>query len=428
MRRLHAITAIVTTSVMLYTSCKKSNFDQQASDFGLVAKEKQGVVKGVGITPDNYLPAFKKEGAKVDGDIVSFDIPSEGPKQVVALRPYLTPGIENYYQPVNSGYQRNITIGMSASTWTWNNVSAADIQKCSEALDSAIAYYNTYVNRSNIKFVRQPPIIVNPAPNIVVYLDNYNKGWGGLGIFPFDGKPGYAIYLEMNGIGNRTKGWMSTLIAHEMGHNIGVEHTNIFYNNGTGAPAGQVQYTYPGTSVTYRYDLWLLQNVSGAPGFPDWTNMFNPDPSSLWNSSISRDWTQSIDEYGNYSGYGFSGYDREALEYVYPYIPQVSQVTVADDPVYSLTWLPDNVLVSWDIIKMVNGVETSWGSQNPLSCPNIIDLSGDFKTVKIGRGTLQYSPESVRLRARIYKNGEEISNRYEAYPTSVDFTLPARMP
>lgn len=120
-------------------------------------------------------------------------------------------------------------------TSIYNNLSAA--------LDEAISAYKTSIN-SEILFVRT----TDPAQaNITVTKNNFlGIDVCGMGGFPYaDGRPFDIVYISETEVAGLNHGKLVFLLAHELGHNIGLRHTNWLSNGEAANPEGAVQ--VPGT-------------------------------------------------------------------------------------------------------------------------------------------------------------------------------------
>lgn len=159
----------------------------------------------------------------------------------------------------------NIKLKIDASLYTTSDWRSAILQ--------AIAEYNNI--GSLIHFVE-----VSSNYDLLIKEDtNLSSNVLGQGSWPSNGKVGSLVKI------NTTYNYLSLsqkiyLIIHELGHNLGLRHTNW---NGLGESTGI--------------------GISGTPNFGD-----NPDPSSVMNGAT-----------GKYSWDGFSNYDLVALKTLYPY-------------------------------------------------------------------------------------------------------------
>lgn len=133
----------------------------------------------------------------------------------------------------------------------YNNVSAA--------LDEAIAAYKNSIN-SEILFVRT----TDPAQaHITVTRDNLiGTGVCGLAGFPYaDGRAFDVVRISETLASGLNHSKLVFLLAHELGHNIGLRHTDWFFNGEAANPDGAVQ--VPGTPSS---DPLSVMN-SGTCGF-----------------------------------------------------------------------------------------------------------------------------------------------------------------
>lgn len=127
--------------------------------------------------------------------------------------------------------------------------------KMSTALDMAIANYNAL--NLDITFVR-----VTSSPNITV--TRQNGGAGGVAGFPFgDGRPFNSVTIY-SGLDSYTTDVVEHVITHELGHCVGLRHTDWFnrsYSCGSGGNEGQAgvgSHHIPGTPTSYDANSIML--------------------------------------------------------------------------------------------------------------------------------------------------------------------------
>ncbi len=128
-----------------------------------------------------------------------------------------------------------------------------------------------------------------PLPNVTIKNVNLGTGYCGLSQWPINGHPGALIEINEAFMANYSFDQRQINIAHELGHVIGLRHTNWYINNepvnGTdavGSPAGAVQ----------------------IPGTPD---KFTGDPNSIMNGGLCGQDPITL-----------SNFDKIAFQYLYP--------------------------------------------------------------------------------------------------------------
>ncbi|MCW3467091.1 M57 family metalloprotease [Chitinophaga nivalis] len=227
-----------------FMSCRKDNndtaADQQAATADILQK-----IKNLGYnTADIQKTA---DGYVVEGDILltaeNIQNPATSPTLKVA-------GTEQYRtNHLITGLPRVVTVSITGLPGAY-----------SAALDEAIARYNALDLR--LSFER----VSNDAQIVIQYAD-LGKGVAARSAgFPTSkGEPASPIKLNAGVIGsNPDKGYLATLIAHELGHAIGLRHTDYLNNayscsNSTpvkDAVADAIK--IPGTPSTGDPNSWML--------------------------------------------------------------------------------------------------------------------------------------------------------------------------
>jgi Dual-action HEIGH metallo-peptidase len=194
------------------------------------------------------------EGYLVEGDIILTQSDLEGKP----TSPTLRIAEDEQYRTNNlvTGLPRAITVSSSGG------VSAA----LSSSIDHAIARYNA--QNLQITFSRVPS-----GGDINVSIVNTGQYIASSG-FPSSGGSPYGTIKYAKKYSNYSDGFMTTVIAHEMGHCIGFRHTdymNRSYSCGTGGNEGDggvgaIQ--IPGTPSGPDAASWMLACLSATTDRP----------------------------------------------------------------------------------------------------------------------------------------------------------------
>jgi hypothetical protein len=195
------------------------------------------------------------EGYLVEGDIVL----TQATLNEKPASPQLRIAEVEQYHTFNlvTGGTRTITVSSSG------NVSAG----VSNAIDAAIARYNN--QNLSLSFQR-----VASGGNINIKIVNHGSFIASSG-FPSGGNPFPEIQFNRK-FANNSSGFLTTVIAHEMGHCIGLRHTdymNRSFSCGIGGNEGQettgvgaVQ--IPGTPTGPDAASWMLACLSSTDDRP----------------------------------------------------------------------------------------------------------------------------------------------------------------
>ncbi|OLY92241.1 Dual-action HEIGH metallo-peptidase [Cnuella takakiae] len=228
--------------LLLFQACTKNVKEPEANE--PVDANTLGLIKAKGFSTSEVQKI--EGGYLVEGDIVL----TTDDLQTMPTSPNLVIASEEQYRTFNlvntNGGRREITVSASGS------VNAA----LSTAINNALARYNA--QNLNITFRR-----VGSGGNINIRLVNTRQYIASAG-FPSGGNP-YNEVKYANAYANYPSGFMTTVIAHEIGHCIGFRHTdymNRAYSCGGSASnegSGTVGAVHiPGTPTAADPNSWML--------------------------------------------------------------------------------------------------------------------------------------------------------------------------
>ncbi len=215
----------------------------------------QQKISNLGFNPEN---AFATEGGYiVEGDIFLTDAELNSGWDELVLRV----GESEQYRTTNlvTGTPRTIVVTTSGGNITTG---------LSNAINSAIARYNA--ENLSLTFVRGGS---SGGGNINIKVVNTNQYIASAG-FPSGGNP-YKTISYAKKYNNYSAGFMTTVIAHEMGHCIGFRHTDYMdrsYSCGGGyaneGSAGVGAIHIPGTPTAADPNSWMLACLSATTNRP----------------------------------------------------------------------------------------------------------------------------------------------------------------
>jgi hypothetical protein len=250
MKKLSYPLALIAFVCFGFASCKKEVKQQQEE----ISTETLGQIKNLGFSTNGVQKV--DEGYLVEGDIIltskDLTVNPSGPTLLIASE-------EQYrtFNLVSAGGGRTITVSVTGT------ISSA----FSSAVDAAIARYNA--EPLALTFQR-----VASGGNINIRLVNTGQYIASAG-FPSGGNP-YPEIKYANRYTSYSSGFMTTVIAHEMGHCIGFRHTdymNRAYSCGSGGNEGQVTtgvgaVHIPGTPTGPDAASWMLACLSSSTNRP----------------------------------------------------------------------------------------------------------------------------------------------------------------
>jgi hypothetical protein len=231
--------------------CQKDNADIQEEK---VPDSVISQLRGMGFGTDNVQRT--EGGFLVEGDIIVTPEMLAGDVQHQKLR---IAEVEQYNTfNLVTGLPRTIRIGTSGT------IPAA----LSTAINNAIARYNA--ENLGLTFLR-----VTSSPNITIRVVTTNQYIASAG-FPSNGNPFNTVSYAKRYTTGYSDGFMTTVLAHEIGHCIGFRHTdymNRAYSCGSGGNEGQETtgvgaVLIPGTPSGPDAASWMLACLSATTNRP----------------------------------------------------------------------------------------------------------------------------------------------------------------
>ena len=254
MKRLVQLFAVLLMAATFITSCVSD--DSQSSLNEEISQEVLAQIKHLGFSTENVQKV--EEGYLVEEDIIL----THENLQDVPNSPLLRIAGEEQYHTFNlvTGLPRTITVTTSGGNITTG---------LSNAINAAIARYNA--ENLGLTFVRGGS---SGSGDINIRVVNTNQYIASAG-FPSGGNPYFEIKYARR-YNNYSAGFMTTVIAHEMGHCIGFRHTdymNRSYSCGSGGNEGQTTtgvgaVHIPGTPTGPDAASWMLACLSSTTDRP----------------------------------------------------------------------------------------------------------------------------------------------------------------
>jgi hypothetical protein len=243
---------------LAFSSCSKK--EEAAAAPAAVSQDAMAQIKALGFSNQNVKPV--EGGYVVEGDMLLTN-------ELLATAPgyaTLRVGDAEQYRTTNlvGNLPRVITVSISSS------FPSAYVS----AIDEAIRRYNAEGLR--ISFRR----VSSGAEMPVKYSSNLGTGvLGQSGGFPSGGNPAPGFTLVPNVINSSNINYIATIMAHEMGHCIGMRHTDYYnraYSCG-GSASNEGASTVgailiPGTPSAAEPSSWMLACVGNGVNRPFTTN------------------------------------------------------------------------------------------------------------------------------------------------------------
>ena len=231
-------------------SCVSENTDQQQPQS--ISQDILKKIAALGFSTSNVVAL--DNGYLVEEDIFLTDKDLE--KQLHADRKHLIIAKEEHYRTTNLVNPQTITVSLSGTV----------NQGFSDAIDHAISRYNA--EGLTINFQR-----VASGGDINIKIVNTGQYIASSG-FPSGGNPYPEVKYAKKYTTGYSDGFMTTVLAHEIGHCIGFRHTdymNRSYSCGTGGNEGDGgvgAIHIPGTPTGPDANSWMLACLSATTNRP----------------------------------------------------------------------------------------------------------------------------------------------------------------
>ncbi len=243
--------AAIAIAAIVFTACTK---DVQETTQDEISEQTLAQIKSLGFSTKDVQK--NEDGYLVEGDIIL----TEKELNSRPSSPFLIIAKEEQYRTFNlvKSLPRTITVSTSGKI----------SDELSQAVDDALARYNA--ENLGLTFQR-----VLSNGNINIRIVNTGQYIASAGFPDSQGNPYPEIkYARM--YSNYSNGFMTTVIAHEIGHCIGFRHTdymNRSYSCGSGGNEGQETtgvgaVHIPGTATGPDAASWMLACLSSSTNRP----------------------------------------------------------------------------------------------------------------------------------------------------------------
>jgi hypothetical protein len=250
MKKMYRIIALTGVTALLFTACQKDVKDAPKEE---ITSDVLAQIKGLGFGTKNVQKV--DEGYLVEGDIIltpeHLRLQPNSPRMIIANE-------EQYHTfYLVKGLPRVITVSAPSSPAGFSN-----------AVNAAIARYNN--ERLTLTFQR-----VASGGDINIRVVNTGQYIASAGFPTSSGDP-YNDIKYANRYTTYSDGFMTTVLAHEIGHCIGFRHTdymNRAYSCGSGGNEGQETsgvgaVFIPGTASGPDAGSWMLACLGASTNRP----------------------------------------------------------------------------------------------------------------------------------------------------------------
>ena len=255
-KNLLSATVLCAASVFSLASCSKEK-ENAAIAPSAISQDALAQIKALGFSTDGVRPV--EGGYVVEGDMLLT------PELLASAPGYSTlrVGTEEQYRTTNlvGGLPRVLTVSISSS---FNSAYVS-------AIDEAIRRYNAAGLRITMRRIG-----TSGADLPVKFSSTLGAGvLGQSGGFPSGGNPAPGFTLAPSAINSSNVNYIATIMAHEMGHCIGMRHTD-YYNRayscgGSTANEGASNIgaiLIPGTPSSAEPNSWMLACVGNGVNRP----------------------------------------------------------------------------------------------------------------------------------------------------------------
>lgn len=251
MRKLFSIIAVAAFAALFIVACSKAAKQDVQTE---VSQETLNQISALGFSSENVIAS--DGGYIVEGDI--FLSPSDLTTKKVTQSLFV-PNEEQYHTTnLVTGLPRIITVSLSGK-----NIS----QLLVDGVQAAIARYNAENLRLTFQYAG-----TNGGGNINISVVNTGQYIASAG-FPSGGNPYGTIKYARTYTSGYSLNFVTTVVAHEMGHCIGFRHTDYATRQSCGSNvnegAGSVGAIFiPNTATGFDPGSWMLACLSASTNRP----------------------------------------------------------------------------------------------------------------------------------------------------------------